>query len=280
MIRTPDPQQEWTEIGPDRLDLRAALREIPLYRELFVALVRRNIYVRFKQTFLGIAWAVLQPVIPALIFSVIFGYFIRLASHSAPYLPFVFCGLVVWSLFAGTIQSLSGSLVREQNLFTKVYFPRLYIPLATSAVELVNLVCTLAVLLTIVHLYGYWPGVKLMLLPLVFLPVITSALGIGFLTAALDALYRDVGYIVPFTLQTWMYASPIIYPTSAIPTDWQWLFAVNPLVGTIEGLRWIMLDTGSFPLGSFAYALVFGLAVLALGTLLFLKMESRITDLI
>src|SRR5947199_1655518 len=217
------------------------LQELWSYRDLLWILVERNIKVIYKQTALGMTWVALQPLIAAIVLAIVFGRVAKLPSDGVPYLLFVFCGLTAWYYFSQTAQRSSNSLVNNAQLVSKVYFPRMLIPLSHTFSTLVDFVIMLLMLFVIMLIYHVVPSLRLFAIPgFLFLTAMTAT-GIALWFSALSVKYRDCNYALPFFLQIWMYASPIIYPTSMVSTKWQPLFALNPVVGFVEGFRWSVL---------------------------------------
>jgi lipopolysaccharide transport system permease protein len=259
---------------------RASVRELWRHRELLWILALRDLKVRYRQTLIGVAWAVLQPACTLTIFLVLFGLLGREPGpDGTPYALVVICGLLPWQLFATIVTQSSGSLVAQQSLIGKVYFPRLILPLATAVPALVDF--AVAFVLLVVMLVGYRvaPSWGVMLLPGAVLMAVLAALAAGVWLAALNALYRDVGFVVPFLLQVGFFASPVVYATDGlIPERWQLLFSVNPLVGVIEGFRWSLLGRGPAPVGPLLLAVIVVTVVLVSGLAYFHRTERCIAD--
>ena len=254
--------------------------ELWRYRELIYFLTWRDIKVRYKQAVLGIAWAILQPLLTMGIFTVIFGILLKTPSQGIPYPLFALSALLPWQLFATALQRSSVSLVGNANLITKIYFPRLAIPMSTVFAALVDFVVSFVVLLGVMAVYGYWPGWNIFwLIPLVIFTFLT-AFSVGLWLSALNVQYRDIQHMVPFLIQVWMYASPIVYPIETIPGGvWRVLYGLNPLVGIIQGFRWVLLG-GSPP---DATSLISGAMVLVLlvsGLYYFRRMEKTFADIV
>ena len=226
------PSQEW---------LSLSLSSVWEYRDLLYFLVWRDIKVRYKQTFLGILWAVLQPAFMTLAFFIFFGRLAGVPSEGIPYPVFAFSGILPWQLFAFALAESSNSLVNNERLVTKVYFPRVIIPLASALAGLVDFLIGFLVLLAMMLFWGIAPSVDAWTLPFFMFLVLTAALGVGFWFAALNVQYRDVRYTLPFIIQFWLFVSPVVYPTSLVPEPWRILYGINPMVGVIEGLRWALL---------------------------------------
>ena len=256
------------------------LRELWEYRDLLYFLVWRDIKVRYKQTVLGATWAVLQPLLTMAVFSLFFGKLSSIPSDGVPYPLFSLAALVPWSFFAYGVTQSANSLVGSQNLIKKVYFPRLAIPLGTVLSGLVDLGLGLLVLLGMMLAYGVVPGWNaLWVLPLLLL-VLATSLGVGFWLSALNVQYRDVRFILPFLVQFWLFATPIAYPSSLLAEPWRTLYALNPLVGVVEGFRWALLDTATAPGSMIAVSSLAALLVLIGGAMYFRRMEKSFADLV
>ena len=271
-------------IEPTRGLASLQLRALWEYRELLYFLVWRDVKVRYKQTALGVAWIVLQPVISMLIFSGLFGVLLGAPSNGAPYPVFVFAGLLPWQYFAGALTRASASLVGSAHLITKVYFPRLVIPLSGVIGGLVDFGVSFIVLLLLMAFYRIAPTPAVIFLPAFLLLAMATSLGFGLWLAALNVRYRDVNYLVPFLVQIWMYVTPVIYSASLIPERYRWLLALNPMTGVVEGFRWallggVMTETQP-PNGLFAVSVVITLAVLIGGLFFFRSTERTFADVI
>jgi lipopolysaccharide transport system permease protein len=260
--------------GPLGIDLRELWR----YRELAAILALRDIQVRYKQTVLGVAWAVLQPVATMLVFSVIFGYLARIPSDGVPYPVFAFAALLPWQLFAYALTQSSNSIIENERLITKVYFPRLLIPLASVLAGLLDFAIAFVVLLGLMAWYQTTPTWAVVWLPLFTLLAVVAALAVGLWLAALNALYRDFRYTIPFLTQLWMFASPIAYPASLVPEQWRWLYGLNPMVGVIEGFRWALLGSAPPSLVMLAVSVVATLMFFFTGAMYFRRMERTFAD--
>lgn len=259
----------------------AALRlgELWAYRELLFFLVWRDVKVRYKQTALGVAWAVLQPLLTMFVFSLFFGRLARMASDGLPYPVFNLAGLVPWTFFAFGLNEAATSVVGSRQLITKVYFPRLAIPLATVLAALVDFAIAFLLLLGVMAWYGIVPGLEaLVVIPLVLLAFVT-ALGVGLWLAALNVQYRDVRYVLPFLTQLWLFATPIVYPSSLVPAAWRPVYGLNPMVGVVDGFRWALL--GSAPPGPILAVSTCAALALALGGIFyFRRMERAFADIV
>lgn len=254
-------------------------RELWAYRELLWVLTMRDIKVRYKQTALGAGWAIIRPFLTMVIFSVVFGQLAKMPSDGFPYPVFVYAGLLPWTFFAGAIGSSGQSLVGSAHLVSKVYFPRLIIPLSSVGAGLVDLLISTAILLLMMLWYGVGWSVNLIAAPLLLLGVVFIALGVGTLLSALTVAYRDFTHLTPFVVQIWMYVTPVIFPVSLVPQRWQWLMYLNPMTGLVEGFRAAFLGK-PFDLHGLAISFAIALAVFALGVAYFEKVERRFADII
>jgi lipopolysaccharide transport system permease protein len=255
------------------------LREVWDYRELLYFLTLRDVKVRYKQTLFGVAWAVIQPVVSMIIFSVIFG---RLAGiqgvPGVPYPLFVFTGLLPWTYFAGSLTLAGNSVAGNAALITKVYFPRLILPFAAVVVPLIDFLMSFAVLIGLFVWYGRAPSWHVVFLPVFLGMALLTALGIGLWLSALNARYRDVPFAIPFLIQIWLYASPVIYPVSLIPAHWRWLLALNPMTGVLDGFRWALLGRGTPDFGVYGISLAVGVVMIVVGLVVFKHVERRFAD--
>ena len=260
--------------------LAGDVRELLEYRELLYFLVWREIKVRYKQTVIGAGWALLQPLATMLVFTLFFGRLAKIPSGGIPYPLFFYSALVPWTYFAGALTGVTGSMVDNQRVVTKVYFPRLLLPLSAVFSGLLDLAIAFALLAGMTTYYRVLPGPWLLCVPLFLLLAMATAFGAGLWLAALNALYRDVRYVVPFLVQFWLFASPVAYPSSLVPERWRWLYGLNPMAGVIDGFRWGL--TGQNPPSAMLVA-ASATAVIALvagGLWYFRRMESAIADVI
>jgi lipopolysaccharide transport system permease protein len=220
------------------------LRELWAYRELIYFLTWRDIKVRYKQTALGVAWAVLQPLALMAVFTLLFGRLARIPSEGIPYPLFAFAGLLPWQIFSRTLNETTTSLVKDHRLVAKVYFPRLIIPLSTTLAGMLDFLIAFGVLVILMIIYGVSPGIALMSLPLFVLLMFVTALGIGLWLSALNVQYRDVAFTVPFLTQFLLFLTPVVYPSAMVPEKLRMIYALNPMVGVIEGFRWALFGVG------------------------------------
>jgi lipopolysaccharide transport system permease protein len=253
-------------------------KELIHFRELLFFLSWRDVKVRYKQTVLGVAWAVLQPLFTMLIFTVIFGRFAGVPSGGLPYPVFVFAGLIPWTFFSTCIGFAGTSLIGQQHLLTKIYFPRLFVPTAVVCAYLVDLATTLVLYAGILAFYAIAPSWQVVFLPLLITLTLVLTLGLGYTLAALTVLYRDIKYLIPFGLQLLMYLSPVIYPVNMLPTRYRWLLSLNPMCGVIEGYRWSILGTPFNPV-SMGMAVATSLGLFIFGLFFFRKTERQFADI-
>lgn len=258
----------------------ARLREVWQSREILYFLAWRDVKVRYKQTVLGVAWAVIQPVSTMVVFSIFFGYLGRMPSDGIPYPIFTFCALLPWSLFAHALGQSTGSLVNNQALITKVYFPRLVIPMAPLAVGLLDFGVSGIVLVVLMAFYGILPGPAVLAAPLFVLLALATALAAGIWLSALNVRYRDVRHTMPLLTQLWLFATPVAYPASLLPEPWRTLYGLNPLAGAVEGFRWAVLGQGRAPgpLTAVSVATVVGLLIG--GLWYFMRTEETFADVV
>ena len=250
------------------------------YRELLYFLIWRDIKVRYKQTVLGVAWAVIQPVLMMVVFSIFFGLLAKVPSDGLPYPIFAFSALLPWQLFAHALTESSNSLVANQRLITKVYFPRLVIPLSAVLSGLVDFVFAFSVLLGMMFFYGIVPSSALWSLPLFILLAVTTALAVGLWLSALNVQYRDVRYTIPFITQFWFFLSPVVYPSSLVPEPWRFVYGLNPMAGVVEGFRWALLGKAEGLGPMFAVSVAMVLFLLAGGLYYFRCMEKTFADVV
>jgi homopolymeric O-antigen transport system permease protein len=250
------------------------------YRELLYFLVWRDLKVRYKQTVLGVAWAVIQPSFITLVFSVFLGRLAGIPSDGIPYPLFVFCGLLPWQLFAHALTDSTNSLVLNERLITKVYFPRLVIPLSAVLSGAVDFAFGLVVLVGMMVYFGVLPTIAVWALPAFVVMVLASAVGVGLWLSALNVEYRDVRYIVPFIVQLWFFLSPIAYPSSLVPENWRLFYSLNPMVGVVEGFRWALLGNTARPGLWLAVSIAVIWVLLISGLYYFRRMEKTFADVV
>jgi lipopolysaccharide transport system permease protein len=255
------------------------LRELWAYRELLWVLTMRDVRVRYKQTVLGFAWAVIQPVMMMVVFSIFFGQLAQIPSDGFPYPIFVYAALLPWTFFQTAISNSANSVVGSSNLVTKVYFPRLIIPLSSIGSAFVDFLVAAAVLLLLMVYYGVGWSLNLLAGPILILGVIFVALGVGTFLAALNVAYRDFRYVIPFLVQFWLFATPVVYPASLVPERWQWVLYLNPLAGIIGGFRSAFLGR-PFEFAALAISLIAGVLIFFVGVAYFERVERRFADII
>jgi lipopolysaccharide transport system permease protein len=270
----------WTENrAPSTWLPRLDLGELWRYRELALVLALRDLKVRYKQTVLGLAWVVIQPLAAAAIFTVVFGRLAGLPSEGLPYAVFVYSGLVLWTYFSGALDSVAQSLVQNRELVTKTYFPALVAPFALALPGLVDLAVSLVVLGIVMAAYGVAPGLALLLLPLWVAGCLLVVLAAGLWLSALNVQYRDVRHTMTFLVQVWLFASPVVYASSLVEGAWRYLYALNPMVAVLDGFRWSLVD-GPAPGREALVSLAVVALLLAGGLVYFLRSERRFADLI
>jgi lipopolysaccharide transport system permease protein len=250
------------------------------YRELLCFLIWRDVKVRYKQTAVGAGWAIFQPLLTMIIFTVVFGNFAKVPSDGLPYPIFAYAALLPWNYFAQAIGRSGVSLVGSANLISKVYFPRLIIPLSAAVAPQVDFAIAFVILLAMMAWYGIAPTWGVLALPLFLLLAMATALSVGLWLSALDVRYRDVGYTIPFVVQIWMYASPVAYPVSLVPERWRLLYSLNPMAGVIEGFRWALLGKGNPDFGVMTASAVVVMALLLGGIVYFKQMERTFADVV
>lgn len=254
------------------------LSEIWHYRELVFFLTWRDIKVRYKQTAIGVLWAVIQPLAMMLVFSLFFGRLAKIPSEGVPYPVFAFAALLPWQLFARAITDSSNSLVTDQRLITRVYFPRIIVPTASIVGAVVDFGISLVVFLGVMLLYGVTPSVNIVFLPLFLLLMMTTALGIGYWLSALNIEYRDVTYALPFLAQIWMFLSPVVYPSSMVPEKYRLIYGLNPMAGVVEGFRWSFLGVGEGPSPMLGVSALISLTLFLSGIYWFRRREGTFAD--
>lgn len=256
-------------------------RDLWQYRGLFYFLSWRDILVRYKQTVIGIAWSVIRPLLTMIVFTIVFGRLAQLPNEGVPYILLVCAAMLPWQFFANAFTESSQSLIANAPMLTKVYFPRLIIPASAVVVALVDFFISLLILLGLMVWYRFVPGWQVVWLPAFLLMAILVTMGAGFFIAALNVKYRDFRYIVPFIVQFGLYVSPVGFSSNVIPADWRWLYALNPMVGVIDGFRWCLLG-GSFRLEPISFAISIALTILlfVFGLFYFRRMERSFADVV
>lgn len=269
-----------TLIRPGRGWATANLRELWNHRELLYFLVWRDLKVRYKQTVLGAAWAIIQPFFTMVVFSVFFGRLAKVPSDGVPYPIFAYCALLPWQFFAHALAQSANSVVASERLVTKVYFPRLVIPLAPVLAGLVDFAIAFGVLLAMMLYYGIVPTAAAATLPFLLLLALGAALGVGLWLSALNVQYRDVRYTIPFLTQFWLFATPVAYPASLVPARWRVLLGLNPMASVVEGFRWAFLGTPGPPVSMVALSVVVVLLLVGTGLYYFRYMERSFADIV
>ena len=256
------------------------VKELWEYRELLYFLIWRDIKVRYKQTALGVLWAIIQPVMTMVVFSIFFGKLGKLSSDGIPYPIFTFAALVPWTLFSNGLTQATGSLVASSNLIKKVYFPRLIIPVATVLAGVVDFLLSFGVLLVLMFFYGITPTINTLWLPLFLVLTIIASLAVSLWLSALNVEYRDIRYVIPFLTQIWLFATPIAYSSTLLSEPWRTIYGLNPMVGVVEGFRWALLGTNTQPGTMAIVSAVAALILLISGAYYFRRMEKTFADTI
>ncbi|MSQ15674.1 MAG: ABC transporter permease [Dehalococcoidia bacterium] len=274
------PSEETVLVRPTSGWVFVDFKELWRYRELFYFLAWRDIKVRYKQTVLGAAWAVLQPVITMIIFSIFFGRLAKIPSDGVPYPIFAYTALIPWTFFAFALTNSSNSLVGGASLITKVYFPRLAIPVSSVIAGLLDFGIAFIVLIGMMLFYGIYPTPAVIALPFFVLLTLVTVLGIGLWLSALNVEYRDIRYTVPFLTQVWMFATPIAYPSSMVPEQWRIVYGLNPMAGVVEGFRWALLGVADPSGPMLAVSTTVAVLMLVSGMFYFRRMERKFADII
>jgi lipopolysaccharide transport system permease protein len=269
-----------TVVKPSKGLVSLKLGELWEYRELLYFLTWRDIKVRYKQTVLGAAWAIIQPFFTMVVFSLFFGKLANIPSDGIPYPIFAYAALVPWTFFANGLNNSSNSLVGNANLIKKVYFPRLVVPISSVISGSLDFVLAFVVLLGMMLFYGIVPTLNILWLPLLILLAFVTALGVGLWLSALNVQFRDVGYVVPFLTQFWLFSTPIAYPSSLLSEPWRTFYSINPMVGVVEGFRWALLGTITAPGPMLIVSTCAALLVLATGAFYFRRMERTFADVV
>jgi lipopolysaccharide transport system permease protein len=267
-------------IKPDESWLKLNFRELVEFRDLFFFLTWRDIKVRYKQTIIGAAWAILQPLLTMVVFTVFFNRLAGLKSDGAPYELFSYAALVPWQFFASGITNSATSMVSNERIITKVYFPRIIIPVSSILSSLVDFALAFGVLIIMIFAFGMIPTINIIWLPLLLLLALVTAVGVGLWLAALNVQFRDVRYVLPFLVQIWMFATPIAYPSSLLSEPWKTLYGINPMVGVVEGFRWALLGTETRPGAIIIVSIGVSLLIFFSGLGYFQKMEEQFADII
>ncbi|MBE9513727.1 MAG: ABC transporter permease [Chloroflexi bacterium] len=279
-LRVDDGPVPYIRIEPSKGWVSLKLRELWEYRELLYFLIWRDVKVRYKQTVLGAAWAIIQPLFTMVVFSVFFGRLAKIPSDGIPYPIFSYAALVPWTFFANGLNQAVSGMVSHANLIKKVYFPRLAIPIARVLAGAVDFSLAFIVLLVMMFAYGIVPTANIFWLPLFLLLALVTSLGAGLWLSAMNVQFRDVGYIVPFITQFWMFATPIVYPSSLLPEPWRTLYGINPMAGVVEGFRWALLGTDTAPGPIIIVSSLAALTLLVSGAFYFRRMEKTFADVV
>jgi lipopolysaccharide transport system permease protein len=253
--------------------------ELWRFRDLFRTLAERDIRLRYRQTALGIVWVILQPLVASLIFAVIFGQFAKLPSDGVPYVLFVFSALLPWNLFSGGVQRAGNSLVANAGLVTKIYFPRSIIPIASVSAALLDFVIAGSVMAGLLIFFGIHVTWAVLSMPVLVALAVALTIGVSLFISALNVYYRDFSYALPFILQIWMYATPVVYASSLVPEGWKIIYGLNPMVGVIDGFRWALLG-GMFPATTLVESIVVTSILFVVGTAVFSRVERSFADVI
>jgi lipopolysaccharide transport system permease protein len=283
---TPRPPEEVLILRPTRGWSALNLGDLWRYRELIYFLIWRDVKVRYKQTALGASWAILQPLITMVVFTLLFGRLAKMPSDGIPYPLFSYTGLLPWGLFTKAIGDAGRSMVTNRSMITKVYFPRLSIPLASVLAGLVDFGLSFLVLVGMILVYNYVPALNyqvvitpaILTLPLFLLLALVTSLGVGLWLSALNVQYRDINYILPFLTQFWLFITPIAYPASMIPEKWQLLYSLNPMTGVVEGFRWALLGVKEAPSPMIAVSSIIAVVLMITGLFYFRRMERTFAD--
>ena len=267
-------------IAPSKGWVALQLKELWAYRELIYFLIWRDVKVRYKQTALGAAWAIMQPVFTMIVFSVFFGRLGKIPSDGIPYPIFCYAALVPWTFFSQGLSQASNSLVGSGNLIKKVYFPRLSLPISAVTCGLVDFALAFIVLFGMMLYYGILPTINVIWLPLLILLALITSLGVSLWLSALNVQFRDVRHAIPFLTQLWLFATPVAYPSSLLSEPWRTLYSINPMAGVVEGFRWALLGTETAPGPMMIVSTLTALALLVSGTFYFRRLEKTFADVV
>lgn len=263
------PQRGWKFVN---------VAEIIQYKDLLMLLSLRGIKTKYAQSVIGVGWAVIQPVMTTLVFTIVFGRLARVSSDGTPYFLFSLVAMVPWTYFAGTLNESSNSLIANANMISKVYFPRIVLPLSSAISRSIDFIIGFALMMIFILIYGYTPGWTIVLFPLLLVILLMASLGLGMILSALAVQYRDVKHAMTFMVQLLLYAAPVVYPTSNVPPGFQTLYALNPMVGVIEGFRSIFLQNQPFPVTWVLQGAFVALVLFVFGSLYFRRMERKFAD--
>jgi lipopolysaccharide transport system permease protein len=274
------PPTQYVRIQPSKGWVSLQLRELWEYRELLFFLAWRDVKVRYKQTVLGVSWAIIQPFLSMVIFSIIFGNFAGIPSDGIPYPVFSFAALVPWFFFANGLGKSTESLVSGGGMLKKIYFPRLVMPIAAVFSGLVDFVLAFLILLAMMFYFDTYPTMNIVWLPLLLLLGLSTSLGVGMWLTAMNVQFRDIKYVTPFLTQAWMYSTPIVYPSSIFDEPWRTIYAINPMVGVVEGFRWALLGVETQPGPIILVSAFVSLIILVSGAFYFRRMERNFADVV
>jgi len=270
-VRRIEPHVGWMPLN---------LHEVYEYRRLLAIFVWRDVKARYKQTMAGVTWVIIQPLVSMLIFSIFFGRWLKVSSGEIPYPVFVFCALVPWTYFVHALTVASLSVVGQQSVISKAYFPRLLLPLSAVLGGLVDLFTSMLVLIPLMLFYGFTPGPQILALPLFVLLAALTALGVGLWLAAINVRFRDVNHAMPFITQLWLFITPVAYPISLVPEAWRLLYELNPMVAVVEGFRWALTGATELPLRMLMISGGVALAILVSGLYWFRREEIMFSDVV
>ena len=269
-----------TVIEPSRKWQIINFRELWEYRELLFMLALREVQLRYRQTFLGVVWVILQPLVTTVIFTFIFGGLLGADSENVQYELFAFTGLIPWNVFSQSLQRGGVSLTRDMRLITKIFFPRVIIPIANALSTLVDFCVSLLILVVLLIFFRVPISLSILSIPLLLALTMVLSIGVGIIFAALNVYYRDFTYVLPFVIQVWMFASPLAYSSNLIPENLSWLYKLNPMVGVVDGFRWAIFRTIAFPLNTLLYSCVISGLIFVIGMFIFKRLENRFADVI
>lgn len=279
-VKNPGRLMRQTVIEPSRRWGSLNFRELWEYRELLIMLAMREVQLRYRQTLLGVAWVVLQPLLTTLIFTFIFGGLLGASSENVRYELFAFAGLIPWNVFSQSLQRGGVSLTRDLRLITKIFFPRVIIPMANALSTLVDFAVSFVILIILLVIYRVPITWSFLSLPLILALTLLLSIGMGVIFAALNVYYRDFTYVLPFLIQVWLFVSPLAYSSSIIPKNWEWVYSLNPMAGIIDGFRWAVFGTIAFPARAMGYSVVVSVLVFTIGMLVFRRLERSFADVI
>jgi lipopolysaccharide transport system permease protein len=266
-----EPSERWFNLN---------LKELWEHRELLWMLAMREVQLRYRQTFLGVTWVILQPLLTTAVFTLIFGQLMKAPSENINYSLFTFSGLLPWNIFSQSLQRSSDSLTKDLRLITKIFFPRIILPVSEALSTLVDFLVSLVVLFILLLAYRMPFSLNLLIIPVLVVFVLMLAIGVGTIFAALNVYYRDFSYALPFIIQVWMFASPLAYSAKLIPAAWSWIYDLNPIVGLINGFRWAFFTTIDFPLQSLVYSAIAACIIFIIGLFIFSRLERSFADYI